>query len=290
MTGSDFGSTLRGHSVGFLPENFLNFMGTSFALTGPILFPVVIVGSLIAFRRSLIQREGISLLVAAAFLIPFAFLVQRSFFVEIIPTWPFPFWPFAIAAAAINAAYGWAPEQPERVARAVGRWAMAALVSGFIIVIVTSAHALVDRGAWLGRMDPLGQEAGFGQMGREVAAAATRADAQWIATVNYRTYAMLRWHLNHVLPVVQVNQRSRYIGFVEPDLRGPALLVTRGNKTQRNGIGLPSEATIEQVMSLERTWRGVVFGNYTIAKITGWTPELNQPPGSPLFGALPPCC
>jgi len=40
--------------------------------------------------------------------------------------------------------------------------------------------------------------------------------ATWIATTDYRTYAMRRWYLKDRVPVVQVNERGRFLGFPIP--------------------------------------------------------------------------
>ena len=45
-----------------------------------------------------------------------------------------------------------------------------------------------------------------------------KTGATWIATTDYRTYAMLRWYFNNRVPVVQINERGRYQGFRDPDM------------------------------------------------------------------------
>lgn len=44
---------------------------------------------------------------------------------------------------------------------------------------------------------------------------------RWFVTSNYRIYSMLRWHLRDAVPVMQINERVRYIGFGNPVLDGP---------------------------------------------------------------------
>jgi hypothetical protein len=42
--------------------------------------------------------------------------------------------------------------------------------------------------------------------------------ATWIATTDYRTYAMLRWRQRDSVPVIQINERCRFIGLRHPHL------------------------------------------------------------------------
>ncbi len=46
-----------------------------------------------------------------------------------------------------------------------------------------------------------------------------KTGATWIATTDYRTYAMLRWFFrSDPVPVVQINERSRFEGFRDPGM------------------------------------------------------------------------
>ena len=61
--------------------------------------------------------------------------------------------------------------------------------------------------------DPIGKEAGLAQLVEAARDELGRIGAKWFATTDYRSYAMLRWHLRDRVPVVQVDERDRYIGF-----------------------------------------------------------------------------
>ncbi len=45
-----------------------------------------------------------------------------------------------------------------------------------------------------------------------------KTGATWIATTDYRTYAMLRWYFNGRVPVIQINERGRFMGFRDPGM------------------------------------------------------------------------
>ena len=113
-----------------------------------------------------------------------------------------------------------------------------------------------------------------------------KTSATWIATTDYRTYAMLRWHFNGQVPVIQVNERGRYQGFADPGMEWvkghPGLYVAREPDDKAPWLD-GTTAVREKLGRVERIWRGVVMDFYALEKITGWTPELAPPKDSPLF-------
>lgn len=98
---------------------------------------------------------------------------------------------------------------------------------------------------------------------------------------------MLRWHLRDAVPVVQINQRSRYVGFRNPILDGPAGLYVAAMDSAKafawNGI----DATLQPVGQADLAWRGIVYDVYAFQKVTGWNPVFAPAFGHPLYGARP---
>ncbi len=89
----------------------------------------------------------------------------------------------------------------------------------FGVALVASAHLYYAFGTanYLKGKDPVGMEVGFAELAAAADASRNAAGARWLATTDYRTYSYLRWHLrNAAVPIVQVNERRRYIGFAEP--------------------------------------------------------------------------
>src|SRR6185437_13969775 len=110
--------------------------------------------------------------------------------------------------------------------------------------------------------------------------------ATWIATTDYRTYAMMRWYFRGRVPVIQINERSRFQGFTDPgmhEIRGHTGLYVAREPDNRLPIWNLTTAKLQQVEEVKRTWRGVVMDTYSLEKLTGWTPELNPPANSPFF-------
>jgi hypothetical protein len=110
--------------------------------------------------------------------------------------------------------------------------------------------------------------------------------ASWIATTDYRTYAMLRWHLKDRVPVIQVNERARFMGFRDPDMslvRGHAGLYIARDSDDANSVWASTSAVLAPIGHVDRSWRGFVMSGYVLKKLTGWAPDLKPQPDSPLY-------
>ena len=101
-------------------------------------------------------------------------------------------------------------------------------------------------------------------------------------------YSMLRWHLRDAVPVVQINERSRYIDFRSPVLDGPAGLYVAPKDSPRAAAWNGTGATL-QSRSGRPTSPGAasIYDIYAFQKVTGWKPMLSPPPGDPLYEARP---
>jgi hypothetical protein len=44
-----------------------------------------------------------------------------------------------------------------------------------------------------------------------------------------------------------------------------------------------TSAVLEPIGHVNRSWRGFVMSSYVLKKLTGWAPDLNPPPDSPLY-------
>jgi hypothetical protein len=140
---------------------------------------------------------------------------------------------------------------------------------------------------FLGRMDPVGAEAGYEALVARVEAEIRKTGATWIATTNYRTYAMLRWFFRDRLPVIEVIERGRFQGFADPGMdriKGHTGLYVAREPEQLLPVWNLTGATREPLERVDRVWRGIVMDTYALEKLTGWTPELSPPPDSPFFG------
>jgi 4-amino-4-deoxy-L-arabinose transferase-like glycosyltransferase len=269
-------------------RTFGEFIGLQFGLVGFVLLPVVLTGVVLTARRGFRQLDPIAILLSSGVIVPFLYFMWKSLSLRIGDTWPTFIWPLGFAAAAINLAQLAKEEwRPSFVALSF-RWAKVAVVSGIIFVVAVFFYYVALPFNFIGRTDPVGGEAGFEALVRRAEIELEKTGASWIATTDYRTYAMLRWFFHGRVVVVQLNERGRYLGFRAPDMNlirdRTGLYVGREpDNSPAISFWASIPAKREPLERVDRVWRGIVMDTYAIEKFTGWTPELTPPPDSPLF-------
>lgn len=263
-----------------------DFLGLQFALVGPILFPVALAGTMILAWRGYRRRDPAFILISTCALVPFSYFLWKSLSLRIGDTWPMLIWPFAFAAAAINLAEIEKEGRPSWIYRTAEPWAKAAIALGIVLNVAVFYYYAVSSFAFAATKDPIAKEAGYGEIARRAKATADQVGATWIATLDYRIYAELRWHLKDSIPVVQVNERSRFIGFRDSSsaaMKSGIGLYVDSAPNHGNVIETKTPAVLRLVGQADRTWRGVVIEPFAFKTITGWTPDLSPPADSPFY-------
>jgi 4-amino-4-deoxy-L-arabinose transferase-like glycosyltransferase len=263
-----------------------DFIGLQFGLVGFILLPVVLSGLALTAWRGYRRGEPVAILLSTAVIVPFAYFFWKSLTLRVGDTWPMFMWPAGFAATAINIAMLPREGFPAWTIKSTIRWAYAAIGSGIVFVILVFLYYVVSPWNFIGKADPIGGEAGYEQVVDRAQAELQKTGATWIATTDYRTYSMLRWYFNGRVPVIQINERGRFIGFRDPGMNlikgHPGLYV--GREPDNTGpIWASTTAVREPLERVDRSWRGIVMDTYALEKLTGWTPELSPPPDSPLY-------
>ena len=263
-----------------------DYIGLQWGLVGFVLFPVVLSGLVLTAWRGYRNREPVAILLSSAVLVPFLYFFWKSLTLRVGDTWPMFMWPVGFAAAAINIAMlpreGW----PGWMIRSTIKWVNVALATGILFVILVALYYLVAPWNFIGRADPIGGEAGYEQLVSRVEAELQKTGATWIATTDYRTYAMLRWFLGDRLPVVEVTERGRFQGFADPGMdriKDHTGLYVAREPDQTLPLWDLTSAKREPLERVDRVWRGIVMDTYALEKLTGWTPELSPPPDTPFF-------
>ncbi len=263
-----------------------DFLGLQFALVGPILFPVALAGAIMLAWRGYRQLNAAFILISTCALVPFAYFLWKSLSLRIGDTWPMLIWPLAFAAAAINLAEIRKQRQSGWVDRTAQSWAIAAIAFGIVLNGSIFYYYAISNFAFAAKQDPIAKEAGYGEIAARAKAVAKDVGATWIATLDYRIYAELRWHLKDSIPVVQVNERSRFIGF--RDIASNAMasgtgLYVDSVPNDGNVIETKTPAVLRLAGTADRMWRGVVIEPFAFKTIQGWTPDLSPPPDSPFY-------
>ena len=263
-----------------------DFIGLQFGLVGFILLPVVLSGVALTAWRGYRRGDAVAILLSTSVIVPFGYFFWKSLTLRVGDTWPMFMWPAGFAAAAINIAMLPREGFPAWMIKSTVSWANAAIVSGIAFVILVFLYYVVSPWNFIGRADPIGGEAGYEQVVDRAQAELQKIGATWIATTDYRTYAMLRWYFNGRVPVIQINERGRFLGFRDPGMsliRGHTGLYVGREPDNTSQLWASTTAVREPLERVDRSWRGIVTDSYALEKLSGWTPELSPPPGSPLY-------
>jgi 4-amino-4-deoxy-L-arabinose transferase-like glycosyltransferase len=261
------------------------FIGLQLGQVGPILLPVVLSGVVLTAWRGYRRRDPVLVLLSTAVLVPFGYFLWKSLTLRVGDTWPMFIWPLGFAAAAIDFAARAHEKWPAWIVKSSAFWVNAAIASGIALIAAIFLYYVVSPWNFIGKTDPIGGEAGFEQVARRAEFELKKTGATWIATTDYRTYAMLRWYLQDRVPVIEINERGRFIGFHDPGMNLIAghtgLYVAR--EPEDASIVATTSAVLTPLDRVDRTWRGNVMDSYVLKKLTGWTPELSPPPDSPFY-------
>ena len=151
------------------------------------------------------------------------------------------------------------------------------MVTGIAYVVLVFLYYTVVPWNLIGAPDPIGGEAGYQQVADRAEAELQKTGATWIATTDYRTYAMMRWYFKDRVPVIQINERGRFMGFRDPGMdriRGHAGRLCRARARQgQSDLGRDHGAARAARTGRPRLARRVM-DTYALQKVTGWTPEL----------------
>ena len=246
-----------------------DYIGMQCGLVGFVLLPVVLSGVALTAWRGYRSREPVAILLSTACIVPFCYFFWKSMTLRVGDTWPMFMWPAGFAAAAINIAMlpreGWSglDDQVDDL------WANIAVVTGIAFVVLVFLYYVAAPWNFIGRADPIGGEAGYQQVADRAQAELQKTGATWIATTDYRTYAMMRWYFNGRVPVIQINERGRFMGFRDPGMdriKGHTGLYVAREPDNANPVWDSTTRGREPLERVERVWRGMVMDTYALEK------------------------
>ncbi len=138
------------------------FIGAQLAFLGPVLLVMIVIGLVLAFKMARRGDDLLAFLVwtSAPVLLLFAVLSVKS---RVYGNWPAP----GYIAAMLAAGLALKPRLTESAKWR--RWAIAAVLSGYAIVVAAGLHAPIIRAVNLPpEMDPTMEIYGWPEMGREI--------------------------------------------------------------------------------------------------------------------------
>src|SRR5947208_2945065 len=237
------------------------FIGLQFGLVGFVLLPVLLSGVTLTAWRGYRTREPVAILLSTAVLVPFLYFLSKSLTLRVGDTWPMFMWPVGFAAAAINLTMLSREGRSARMIRSALFWVNTAVVSGIAFVVIVFLYYVAAPWNLLGKIDPVGAESGYEQVAARAQAALDETGATWIATTDYRTYAMMRWLFRGRVPVIEINERGRFQDFRDPGMdriKGHAGIYVGREPDNRSWLWENIPAKRQPLGQVERRWRGVL--------------------------------
>jgi 4-amino-4-deoxy-L-arabinose transferase-like glycosyltransferase len=248
----------RGLTAVYLTE----LIGGLVALMSPAVAILAVLGLRKAGRSAFAGDQPAALLVAG--MLPFlAYLIVHSLHDRVQANWMAPLYPSFAVCAALALGDLDTGMRPGQTFGRLGRWALGIglLLSGLIYW-----HTLHPFVQLAGQKDPTSQTRGWSALAAEIESVRAATGACWVATSSYATTGQLAYALRHKAPVVQLNERIRYLHLPAPDpaiLKCPALYVELERRADVAWLGQRFRS-VTKLENLTRSHAGVSLGTYAV--------------------------
>jgi hypothetical protein len=261
-------------SLQYLPE----FIGAMLLLMTPVIFGFALIGLFRAGRLSLGGNSKLALPVLTS--VPFlVYLVSHSLHDRVQGNWPVPMMPaFAILAAFAASLI----VNSTTSARWKKQCIKVAAPLGFILSTLVVLEVLRPFLPIATSVTPLAEMRGWAGFAQEVDQRRKASSAAWVATLSYTETGQLAFHLDHIAPVIQIDQRMRYVFAPEPDpalINAAGLLVAPASKAEAYRSRMKNcNVQFEPLGTLDRKDHDIKLETYALFRITGAKLEPNLPP------------
>lgn len=261
-----FGRTVpKSWSFQYMPE----FVGAMLLLMTPLIFGFALIGLIRAGRLSLSGNSKLALPVLTS--VPFlVYLVSHSLHDRVQGNWPVPMMPaFAILAAFAASTIA----NSTTSARWKKQCVKVAAPLGFILSTIVILEVLRPFLPIAASVSPLAEMRGWAEFAQNVNERRKASNAAWVATLSYTETGQLAFQLDHIVPVIQIDQRIRYVFAPEPDpalINSTGLLVAPASKAEAyRSRTINCNVQIEPLGTLDRTDNGITLETYSLFRITG---------------------
>lgn len=240
----------------------LELAGAYLGLASPVIAVLAVVGLVAAVRAAIAGASPTSAMLVAGIIPLFCYFLVHALRDRVQPNWLAPLYPALAICAALALAR--APGRP--TADRLGRWA---LLVGFALSAVLYLHTLRPLLLQPYSKDPTAQMRGWPELAAEIDRLRVANGAQWIATSSYATTGQLAFAFKAGPPVLQLNDRLRYVHLPPPDgslLKTPAIYV----ELERREMPALLRARFGSVTALgviQRRHRGTALANYAVYRI-----------------------
>lgn len=252
---------------GFKPVWQLELWGALILLVGPVIFWLAARGFLSTVQRARATGDPAASLLLALTAPLVMYFCLHALHGRVLPNWLAPAYPFfALLAAAGAAVISDAKEQQRAI------WSAAAVSAALTLLIY--AHAVAPFYIATRAREPTHQLRGWPDFASQVTKAAQQASAAYIATTSYGTTGQLAFYLDQRWPVLQLNERIRYVHLPEPDrelFTKPGIVVELSRRDPKVDL-LTRFKTVEPLGSLTRTHQGTPLQTYVVYRVSDPVP------------------
>jgi 4-amino-4-deoxy-L-arabinose transferase-like glycosyltransferase len=252
-----FGRAAQTHWTGrFVPEFILAFAG----LLNPLI-AIASMGGLWLLSRRIVRGDAAAgLLVLTC--VPFvAYLFLHAMHSRVQGNWPAPIFPAYCVWAAVFVVTA--------ANRFWNRFAVAAVALGFGLGLLVQLHAVSPLSGSLGRQDPTFQMRGWAEISKAVRAVAVAQSASYILTTSYGLNGQLSFALDGELPILQYNDRIRYVMMPQPSptlFQGTGLYVVEDHRDNADWLE-PLFGSVELVDTVPRQVEGTLLETMRIYRL-----------------------
>jgi 4-amino-4-deoxy-L-arabinose transferase-like glycosyltransferase len=247
----------QGFTLAYLGE----LIGSTFGLLSPAIAILAVLGIAACVTTARKDRRSAEMLLLCSVVPMAAYLIAHATHDRVQPNWPAPIFPAlgVLAALGIGAI-------PAAWAHHGVRLRRAALPLGFAFIYF---HALSPLVHLPGEADPTAQMQGWADFDRTLEARRVAEGAAWIATSSYATTGQLAFQEPSAIPVLQINERLRYINLPPPDaatLQLPGLYVELDRRADR-ALLRRHFRSVTALESLSRMSGGVPIATYALYRV-----------------------
>lgn len=257
----------RAGSGGFTLRYLGEFVGGQLLLASPFIAVLAATGAVMAFRRF----ENANLRLPVCLMLPAAgYFLVHSLHDRVQGNWP----SFLYPALAIVAAVAFSRTAP-KMSLLVDLSRRLAIPVAALLVAAIYGQALFGA---VHTRDPVSRllAYGIGPVVRDIGNLSAREHASAVVTTNYALTGWLAFYLDGRAPVVQLNERSRYLNEASPDsqqLRGPLIYVSQVRNEEIDYL-MQRFAHVVPLEHVLRMRNGAVLDQYAIYRLDGPKADL----------------
>ena len=236
------------------------FLGGQLLLASPFIAVLAVAGGAAAFRR----HQNTELLLPACLVLPaMAYFLVHSLHDRVQGNWPSFLYPaVAVLAAGACVKFAMTDSWLSQITR------RAAVPVAALLVAAIYGQALFGA---IHYRDPVSRllAYGMGPVVSDIESVFAREHGSAVVTTNYALTGWLSFYLNRNTPVIQLNERSRYLNEAPPDprnLRGPLIYVSQERNEQADYLAqrFAHVVPLEHVL---RTRNGAILDRYVVFRL-----------------------